>query len=410
MYTTYNTRNRAEATSVTPPYVPQHESESLDASNKTQSMVSMSLRTTLNTAITVILVLLVVAVIASQLFGFPPPISYVGTDSMAPQLEPGDGFVGIPAPLAGDVSEGDVITYRAQILGGGGLTTHRVVEETEEGYITKGDNNPFTDQEGDEPPVTDAQIELVALQIGGQIVKIPFVGQAAELAGAGLGAVVGLLSIDNVGSGNPGVVIGVVGLLLVASSIVYDAVTDDKTRSMKRSVKREGIIDSKLILLAVLLILSLPLLSMTMLPSGTDEMNIVSTTTPQPDDRSLIQAGTSIESTMSIRNGQPVPMVIIVESGSDSLEIYNPVLPAAAGERVETGYRMSAPDETGSYVRARSVSFYIHVLPASVIGFLHGLHPVIALVVTTGVTLSPVAVLFYVLVGFRRISLRDTGR
>lgn len=370
----------------------------------------MSLRTTLNTAITVILVVLIVTIIASQLFGFPPPISYVATDSMEPQLEPGDGFVGIPKPLAGDISEGDVITYRAQILGGGGLTTHRVVDETEEGYITKGDNNPFTDQEGDEPPVTDAQIELVALQIGGQIVKIPFVGQAAGLAKAGLGAVVGLLSIDTIGAGNPGVVIGVVGLVLVAGSIVYDAVTDDKTRSMKRSGRRDGVIDSRLILLAVLLILSLPLFSMTMLAGSTDEMNIVSTTTPQPDDRSLIQAGTSIESTMSIRNGQPVPMVIVVESTSDSLEIYDQVLPVAAGERVETGYRMWAPDETGSYVRSRSVRFYIHVLPASVIGFLHGLHPVIALIVTTGVVLSPVAVLFYLIVGFRPLSLRDTGR
>lgn len=370
----------------------------------------MNMRSVFNAILTGIFILLLVSILASQLFGFPPPISYVETNSMEPQLEPGDGFIGVPKPVAGDISEGDVVTYRAQEIQGGGLTTHRIVDQTEEGYITKGDNNPFTDQEGDEPPVPESQIVLVAVQINGQIIKIPFVGQAATFVEGGISSAIGLLGLNNISATNPGVVVGLVGIVLIVGNEIYALITDSETRSVSRSVSRSGVIDSRLVLLAILLIVSLPLLSMTTLPGGTDEMRIVSSTTANPDDRSVIQAGTYDESSMRIENSQPVPMVIIVEGATDDLQIADQVLTAAAGESVETEYRMWVPEETGSYLRVRSVSFYFHVLPASVIGFLHDIHPLVALVTTTGVIVSPVALLFYLTVGFRPIPLRETTR
>jgi signal peptidase len=35
--------------------------------------------------------------------------------------------------------------FRAEELQGGGSKTHRAVDDTERGFITKGDANPFTD-------------------------------------------------------------------------------------------------------------------------------------------------------------------------------------------------------------------------------------------------------------------------
>ncbi|TKX51714.1 signal peptidase I, partial [Halorubrum sp. SP3] len=72
----------------------------------------------------------------------------------------------VPPAIAGDIEEGDVVTFEAQELQGGGLTTHRVVDETDQGYITRGDANPFTDQDGPEPPVQESQIAAVALELG----------------------------------------------------------------------------------------------------------------------------------------------------------------------------------------------------------------------------------------------------
>ncbi|MFC7138101.1 S26 family signal peptidase [Halobaculum litoreum] len=63
-----------------------------------------------------------------QALGQPVLVSYVETGSMAPTLAPGDGFVAVPAAVAGQVEAGDVVTFRAESVGGGGLTTHRVVD------------------------------------------------------------------------------------------------------------------------------------------------------------------------------------------------------------------------------------------------------------------------------------------
>jgi signal peptidase len=329
---------------------------------------------------------------------------------MEPQLEPGDGFIGIPKPLAGEIERGDVITFEAQAVGGGGLTTHRVVGETESGYITKGDANPFNDTTAGEPPVTESQIQLVVVQVNGQILVIPNVGQVTSGIEGFLAAGIGAIGLESISAGNPGIVVGIIGLVLVGGSILYDSVTGDNIRTANRSVKRPEAIDSRLILLILLLVLSLPLLSVSMLPSGTDELTILSSERPNPDDPSIIEAGNYSEANVSIENSQPLPMVIIVEPGSEGIEVFEQVLPAASGETVTTRFRVWAPEETGNYVRSRSVSYYIHVLPTSWISFLHNIHPIVALVVTTGVILLPVAVVFLLFVGVRKITLRDTSR
>ncbi|MFC7042310.1 signal peptidase I [Halonotius sp. GCM10025705] len=93
----------------------------------------------------------ILLLLVSQLLG-QPAIVFVETGSMVPTLQPNDGYLAVPAVIADDPEVGDVILFESQNLGGGELTTHRVVEITDEGYITQGDANPFTDQDGDEPP------------------------------------------------------------------------------------------------------------------------------------------------------------------------------------------------------------------------------------------------------------------
>jgi len=370
----------------------------------------MSTRSALGTVVTVLIAFFILSIILSQLFGFPSPISFVATDSMKPQLAPGDGFIGVPEPVAGDISEGDVVTYRAQELQGGGLTTHRIVGETENGYITKGDNNPFTDQEGAEPPVTEPQIELVVLQFNGRILKIPFVGTVAQGINAGLAGIVGLVGVSGLSATNPGVIIGVTGLGLLALSSIYDVATADNTRPVSRAVSRPAAVDSRLVLAVILLIVSLPVVSMTTLPGGTDQMRIVSTTRPHPDDQSRIQAGSTAEHTMSIKNNQRVPMVILVTGATDGFTVQQNEFVLAAGETADTEYRMTAPTKPGGYVHARSVSFYLPVLPVAAIKTLHDIHPLLALGSTTGSILLPIILLFYSVIGFRSIRLREASR
>lgn len=370
----------------------------------------MALRSAVGKILTTALVLVVIFVIATQLLGFPAPVSYVETDSMEPQLEPGDGFIGIPKPLAGGISPNDVVTYRAQTIGGGGLTTHRIVRETENGYITKGDNNPFVDQDGAEPPVTEAQIELVVLQVNGEIVVIPYVGEVATTVQNTLDAAVGAIGLQALSGDNPGIVITVIGLLVVISASIYDIIAPDNTRSMSRSVRRGNTVDSRLLLVGILLILSLPLLSVTSLPSQTQELTILSAERANPDDNSVIQAGTSTEINSTVENDQMFPMVIVIEPATEGIEFDGRVFTAAPGETISTNLRLYAPEELGAYTRARSINFYLHLLPAGVIGGLHQLHPLFAQAATVSVLLGPIALLYWLVVGFRMIPLREVSR
>ena len=335
-------------------------------------------------------------------------ISYVQTDSMEPTLSPGDGFVGIPAPIAGEISEGDVVTFDAQVVGGG-LTTHRIQAVTDDGYITKGDGNPFTDQSAGEPVVQESQIEMVALQFNGNLVVIPGIGIVTAALQNGFSTIAEILGAG--GAGVSGVAIGVAGLVLVLLTMGYDVIRSDTSRIPTRSPsRRDGVVDSKLILLAILIALSLPLMSMMTIPSGTEEAVIVSVGAPNEDDPSRIEAGSFSESSYTMENNQFLPKVVILGGVTDGVSFGEDVHAISHGGVAETTLRLEAPESTGRHIHVRSEHHYIHVLPTSVIAALHNIHPLVAMLTITGVMLSPIVVLFYFLVGFRPIALREATR
>lgn len=367
----------------------------------------MVLRSVVGKIITVLLLLAVVATLGSIAFGYPPPISFVETDSMEPQLQPNDGFIGVPRPLAGEISTGDVVTYRAKRIGGGGLTTHRIIDRTEEGYITKGDNNGFNDTAAGEPPVTEAQIELVAVQYQGELVVIPNIGDITVTIKGGLASVLTLLGLESIQATNPGVLVAVIGLVLVVGSEAYDAVTSDNSRSTRRSISDRDRIDSRIILIGLLVVVSLPLFSVMMLPSGTTDMGILAADSPDPSDPSIAAPGETSETEISFQNDQLIPMVIVVEPATDGVTITDRVLVASAGKEVTTTVSVRAPEETGWAVRARSTQYYIPVLPPAVIGWLHSLHPFFALGAVISVVWLPITFLYWLVVGFGYINLRE---
>ncbi|WP_241981589.1 hypothetical protein [Halorubrum sp. GN11_10-6_MGM] len=188
--------------------------------------------------------------LVGQQLGQPILLGFVLTGSMNGEpanMAPGDGFIAVPPVLADDVTEDDVVTFEAQELQGGGLTTHRVVGETEQGYITQGDANPFTDQDGPEPPVQESQIVAVALQFNGDVVVIPRIGQVVLLLQGGFSAASSALSgipgLGGIADGNVGSSMVLVGLLLLGYSLVAEAVggTNSRTGRDGRSRDRGGV-------------------------------------------------------------------------------------------------------------------------------------------------------------------------
>ena len=236
------------------------------------------LRQAARDAVTVIIVVLAISLVIGQLIGQPILLGYVTSGSMAPTLEAGDGFVAVPEPLSGEIEEGDVIVFEAVELQGGGLTTHRVVGVTEDGYITRGDNNPFRDQDGDEPVVTDDRVFATALQINGEVVRIPGLGTAiASVQTTATDASGGVADRTGLGSELGGQQLSglFISLGLVLFLIVFvDDLRSTRQRTRDRTTSRWGdnAIDGRWVALALAFLILVPANAALLAPTGTHQV------------------------------------------------------------------------------------------------------------------------------------------
>jgi signal peptidase len=205
------------------------------------------------------------------------------------------------------------------------------------------------------------------------------------------------------------VLVTVVGLVLVVGGEAYDAVTADNKRSMSRSVTDRNRVDRRLLLVGLLIVVSLPLLSVMMLPSGTTDMGIRAADSPDPNDPGEVNPGEISESEIPFENAQPVPMVVIVEPVSDSVEIQDQRLFVGAGGTEFATVRVQAPEERGVAVRVRSEQFYLPLLPPGLIHGLHSIHPILALTAVMSVVWIPIGFGYWLTVGFGYIKLRDVS-
>jgi signal peptidase len=368
------------------------------------------LRKIAGTTIEAVILLLLVAAIAGQLLGYPVLLGFVETGSMSPTLDPGDGFVAVPAPLAGEIDEGDVITFRAEQLHGGGLTTHRVVGETDRGYVTRGDANPFTDQDGAEPPVKDAQVVAVALRVGGEVVVLPELGTAvtavrdalatAQRTLAGLLGTRSLLGTTGLGY----LVAGLAGALYVLDLLVGSGATADRGRKRSRDRSRDGT-DPRLLLAAFALLLVAGATAAMVGPAGTQEYGVVSAEF-DAERPTVIRAGESTTVPYPVGNGGMLPVVAYVEPASEGVAVDPGRVRVDPGGSATATVELHAPPETGYYRRYVVQHRYLLVVPPGAIDALYGIHPWAPIVAIDALLGGSLFVVGRALVGAGRVRRR----
>lgn len=360
----------------------------------------------------VLLVCVVASLVAGQLLGSPVLFGFVTSGSMAPTLDPGDGFVAVPQAVAGPVEPGDVVTFRAEALHGGGLTTHRVVGETEHGYITRGDANPFDDQDGDEPPVKRAQIVSQALRLGGNVVVIPHLGTAVETIRGGIGLLQSHLAVL---FGTPAL-LGSYGLvyLFFGSTVVYyvvgeyrDETTKDRTNPRPRVPGRDTGLDPRLVLAAFAVVLITAATVTMALPAGANQFGIVSSESDSPRPN-VVPLGESTDVTYRVPNAGVVPAVVFLEPGSDAIEVTPHELHLGPSETADATLTLHAPPETGYYRYYVTEHRYLALLPTSTIRSLYEVHPWLPVVVIDATIAGAFLALTLPFVGRGRI--RDRSR
>ena len=328
----------------------------------------MTLRSVATAAFEAVAVVVIVSLVVGQALGQPMLLGYVATDSMEPTIEAGDGFVAVPTALAGDAEEGDVVVFEARTLHGGGLTTHRVVGETPEGYVTRGDANPFTDQDADEPPVGDAQVRAKALQVGGSVVTIPHLGTAVMAIQGTVATVAGPIA----GAGVGGVLV-TVGLLLFALA----GVTGQQERVTSRTRRRPGVIDRRVLFGLLLLVVVVPATAAMVVPSGVTEYGVV-VGDRADEDPLAVEPGESATVTYEVRNDGAVPAVVLLEPASDGVSIEDGRHGVPPGATATTTVTLDGGEGEGVHRRSVSERRYLAVLPAPALTALHRVHPLLA--------------------------------
>ncbi len=367
----------------------------------------MSVRQTAGRVVEGLLLAAAVAMILGALLGQPILFGFVETGSMEPGLEPGDGFIAVPSAVTGEPEVGDVVVFEAETLQGGGLTTHRIVRETSAGYITKGDANPFTDQDGGEPPVTDEQIVAEAVTIGDTIIAIPFLGVAVllirGLVGAAQQQIASLLGLGPpYGTQGAGIFLVTLGVIVMALTAIQDR-RSGPSRSRTRSRSRSGTLDMQKVTVILLIVVLLPANAAMLLPAGSNELVVEGDVVAESPD---IEPGEPAQWDYSIRNYGLIPVALSFDSPGGNATV--PDSPQVLGPRANSTVQitMDAPPPGERAVAQVSQQRYLLVLPPTVIDGLDDIHPLLALLAINAVLSIGVLLIVGRLFGFGILRLR----
>lgn len=325
----------------------------------------------------VVLLLLFFPIVAGGILQQPVGISFVETESMSPQLEPGDGFMLIPTQLVGSFEVGDVITFRAENFPYE-FVTHRIIGETSEGFVTQGDNNTFTDQGGsfNEPYIKREQIAGKVITSGGEVIAIPklgtflmgigdFFGKASSTFYGSIGVEPNDEKIAQVLFG-----LGVFALVAViadtASSLRSSA--SQKKRAERKRVKKQSSQYVLYVFFFIFILFATTVSVMTM--EQTNRVDLVAT--EGNTNMRAVHLGETTERYMEIGNSGFIPVHIFIPGSDGIVWLEEQSFSLASGEDRRITYEVTAPTTPGYYQTYIGMDVYLGILPFSTTAALRG--------------------------------------
>jgi len=286
----------------------------------------------------------------------PVQISYVYSDSMEPTIDTNDGVFMIHSE---SIETGDIVTFWAPQHDS--YVTHRVVGQSDSGFITKGDNNPSTDQSTGYSYVTQSDIVGTVVTYHGEPITIPEYGATVSALRSHSG--VALLGL---------------GLVLLIG-LLGDSTSESRPR---RSVLRIRDLMHPLFAVSVVSVIGFILLG-----AAVHQVTFVAVATGS-DAPNAITVGENTTTTLEIsRSKSPFTRSIVTTENMYITE----------QDRNESSIGVTArvppPKSTGAYVSRLSVHRYPAVLPRPLLSQLSRIHPVIPASISTLLVLTPIYLL-----------------
>lgn len=342
----------------------------------------------------VMLVLLVLAVPVGA--DAPVRISYVYSDSMLPTIDQGDGYLIVATD---DVGVGDIVTYWSPERGT--FVTHRVVDITAAGLITKGDNNPTTDQAAGYPAVRPDQLVGKVVTIDGRVLLVP-----------------NLQALDTAVENNQSVIAGLIALYAYWRVRGYrrrnrGADTGPRRTIRLRQIAVPGIVGTMVVLAALIYVGSSTLEltyvaseqggeSATLLKVGESKnTTVLVDVVKTPFTQVIVDADgmniTGIE-TVDERGAASARFAQGVDAVDESagMESTNPLVQRLMTPSVMlVDVQVPALDEPGVRTGRVLVYPYPSTLPTSVLAMLHDIHPLVAAIGSSVATFAPMYVFYW---------------
>lgn len=283
-----------------------------------------------------------------------PILSYVYSDSMEPVIKVNDVYVVLPEKEYGI---GDIIMYRPAVLEAEYIT-HRIIGIGNNGYITRGDNSIYSDQESNEPEVLQDRIVGRVFTINGQPLILPFIGFVSNKGQSFLGGFTKYLSA--------------LFLLIGIISLVKGNLLQKQKRRFRTRLRLKHIYRIIIIIGVTVVITSIYY--------GSRVTGIRYLVSEYPGTRGdHIAVNETDQIMLNVSNNGVVPVWSVI-SGITPIYYEEEVQYISVRSQKEISLMVRPHSITGLYRGYVQIYNYPVILPRSWVSFLHSIHPFVAMV------------------------------